>query len=69
MPRHESPASRRQGTETRRKQSLLTLRCDEQQRQAWEREAHLEGMPLSLWVRRVLDQRAADSERERKGRR
>jgi uncharacterized protein (DUF1778 family) len=48
----------RSGSETRRKQSRLVLRCTPQQRKAWEREARLEGMPLSFWVRRLLDQRA-----------
>ena len=55
----------RSGTENRRKQSLLTLRCDDEQRTAWEREAQAQGLPLSLWVRRVLDQ---EIERQERGR-
>jgi len=58
--------ARRSGSENRRKAARLVLRCTPQQLKMWGRQATIEGMPLSLWVRRLLDQHA-EQERRRRG--
>jgi len=68
-----APKSSRRGSEKRRKDRILALRCDARERKRWARQAVTEGMPLAIWVRRLLNQyleeldsRASHDARERR---
>lgn len=51
MTEHKS----RHGSEKRRKNQILAVRCDARERKRWARQALTEGMPLAIWVRRLLN--------------
>jgi hypothetical protein len=47
--------STRQGSDQRRLKAILAVRCSKSERKRWARAALEDGMPLSVWVRRLLN--------------
>lgn len=54
--------STRQGSNQRQKKAILALRCSKAERKRWARAALDDGMPLSVWVRRLLNSHLAELE-------
>jgi hypothetical protein len=55
MPDAALARGKRQGSDQRRKQAILAVRCSKVERKRWARAALEDGMPLSVWVRRLLN--------------
>jgi hypothetical protein len=55
-----NPTLSRHGSGKRRKQAMLNVRCSNAERKRWARAALADGMPMSVWVRRLLNQHASD---------
>ena len=47
--------STRQRSDQRRLKAILAIRCSRAERKRWARAALDDGMPLSVWVRRLLN--------------